>query len=280
MTYTPFDLPKTITKGGSTTTFGYDGDEQRIRKTTPTSETIYVGDLFEQVTSAGLKEFRYSVYSPERVIAIVTREGNEPGTKYLLTDHLGSVETVTDDVGKVIEKRSNDVFGARRNPKWGDPGAVVPGKTTKGFTGHDDEDEFGLVNMKGRLYDPKIARFTATKIGAEVADDLAKVIKGSTATAGAHDKAPIPPQDCIQFEHLGLRVAFGALRPKPHAARRGSSTPCRATESLCISGSCAAWRLGRRRNLLDLGPRGPSVGASLFEQVQIAEDLPFEVPRQ
>lgn len=73
---------------------------------------------------------------------------------------------------------------------------------------------------------------------------------------------PIPPHDGI------------------HGARRGSSTPNRATESLCISGVCAARCLGRRWNLLDLGPLGPSVGAGLFEQVQIAENLSFEVSRQ
>jgi RHS repeat-associated protein len=162
MTYTPFDLPKTITQGGKVTSFGYDGDEQRIRKTTPTSETLYVGDIFEQVTSGVVKEFRYHVHSPERVIAIVTRGGNEPGTKYLHVDHLGSVETVTNDVGKVLEKRSYDAFGGRRNSKWGVPGGVLPSKTKWGYTGHEEDDEFGLVNMKGRLYDPKIARFTTT----------------------------------------------------------------------------------------------------------------------
>lgn len=51
LTYTPFDLPKTITKGGQTTTFGYDGDEHRVRKVSPTSETVYFADLFEQVTT-------------------------------------------------------------------------------------------------------------------------------------------------------------------------------------------------------------------------------------
>jgi YD repeat-containing protein len=43
LTYTPFDLPKTITQGASSITFAYDGDEQRIRKTTPKEETIYSG---------------------------------------------------------------------------------------------------------------------------------------------------------------------------------------------------------------------------------------------
>jgi hypothetical protein len=28
-------------------------------------------------------------------------------------------------------------------------------KTTRGFTGHEEDDEFGLVNMKGRIMDPR-----------------------------------------------------------------------------------------------------------------------------
>ena len=34
--------------------------------------------------------------------------------------------------------------------------------TTRGFTGHEDDEELGLVNMKGRLYDPKVGRFLTT----------------------------------------------------------------------------------------------------------------------
>jgi RHS repeat-associated protein len=102
------------------------------------------------------------VHSPERTIAIVTRGGAEPGTKFLHVDHLGSIETITNDAGARVEKRSNDAFGARRNPEWGGPAIPFTSKTKKGFTGHEEDEEFGLVNMKGRLYDPKIGRFTTT----------------------------------------------------------------------------------------------------------------------
>ncbi len=162
VTYTPFDLPKTATKNGQTTTFEYDGDEQRIRKTSSNSEIIYVGELFEQITNGIATSFRYYVHSPERVIAVVTRGGGETGTNYLHVDHLGSVESVTNENGVVVEKRSYDAFGARRNPEWGGPSISIAGKTKKGFTGHEEEDEFGLINMKGRLYDPKLGRFTTT----------------------------------------------------------------------------------------------------------------------
>ncbi|WP_437685624.1 RHS repeat-associated core domain-containing protein [Sorangium sp. So ce176] len=163
--YTPFDLPERITQGTSTVTFAYDGDQQRIRKTTPEKETLYLGDLYERVTDAasGTVEHRYYVHSPERVVAIVTRGGSDDGVRYVHVDHLGSVDALTDEDGDVIERRSYDPFGQRRNPVWGEPApASFTSKTTQGFTGHESEDEIGLVNMKGRMYDPRIGRFLTT----------------------------------------------------------------------------------------------------------------------
>jgi hypothetical protein len=62
---------------------------------------------------------RYYVYSPERVVAIVTRGGAQAGTRYMHVDHLGSVDALTDEGGAVVERRSYDPFGQRRNPVWG-----------------------------------------------------------------------------------------------------------------------------------------------------------------
>jgi RHS repeat-associated protein len=95
---------------------------------------------------------------------VVTRGGVAPGTSYLHVDHLGSVNAVTDEKGAVKERRSYDVYGQRRNPVWGEPppASFSEKTTTKGFTGHESDEELGLVNMKGRLMDPKLGRFTTT----------------------------------------------------------------------------------------------------------------------
>jgi RHS repeat-associated protein len=62
----------------------------------------------------------------------------------------------------VVERRSYDAFGKRRSPVWGQASpASFSSKTTKGFTGHEG-DELGLVNMKGRIFDPKLGRFLTT----------------------------------------------------------------------------------------------------------------------
>ncbi|HRI67383.1 MAG TPA: RHS repeat-associated core domain-containing protein [Polyangium sp.] len=208
--YTPFDLPKTITQGANVVSFGYDGDEQRIRKTTSTSERLYVGDIFEQVTKGAAKEFVYYVHSPERVVAIVTRGANEPGTKWLHADHLGSVESVTNALGDVVEKRSYDAFGARRNPLWGLPGGMTSSGVTKGFTGHEEDEEVGLVNMKGRLYDPKLARFTTTD------PVIADVWDGQSFNAYAYTwNNPLAFTDPSGFEAVDVWDEIIIIEPAP-----------------------------------------------------------------
>jgi len=166
ISYTPFDLPKTIAQQGTgTITFAYDGDEQRIRKSTPSEETFSFGDLYERVTekASGTTAHRYYVHSPERAVAIVTRGGAKPGTLYVHVEHLGSVDVLTDEGGAVVERRSYDPFGKRRNPVWGQPPPMsFTSATTQGFTGHESDDELGLVNMKGRIYDPRVGRFLMT----------------------------------------------------------------------------------------------------------------------
>ncbi len=60
-------------------------------------------------------------------------------------------------------RTSYDPFGQRRNPIWGQaPPGSFTSKITKGFTGHEGDDELGLVNMRGRIFDPKLGRFLTT----------------------------------------------------------------------------------------------------------------------
>jgi RHS repeat-associated protein len=157
-------MPKALTvsdKPGPVT-LEYDGHQQRIRKTTWDTETVYFGDLYERVIDkqSGTVAYRYYVYGPERLVATVTRvKGESDATLFVHVDHLGSMDALTDDASKVVERRSYDAFGARRNPQWGmSPGSFTKA-TTRGFTGHEGDDELGLVNLKGRLLDPQLGRF-------------------------------------------------------------------------------------------------------------------------
>jgi RHS repeat-associated protein len=161
VTYTTFDLPRTITRPQGNVDIAYDGDQQRIQKSVSNGDvTLYFGALYQRVTHAdGSQEHRYHVLAGGRAVAIVTRGGATPGTRYVHADNLGSVDVLTDEAGSVAERKSFDAFGARRDPQWGKTGAPPASQTTMGFTGHEEEEELGLVNMRGRIYDPKLGRF-------------------------------------------------------------------------------------------------------------------------
>ncbi|MDR2010953.1 MAG: RHS repeat-associated core domain-containing protein, partial [Bacteroidales bacterium] len=91
-----------------------------------------------------------------------------PGTTddkmlYLLKDHLGSVVKVLSINGNTVtslESFSYDVWGNRRNPiTWENTNITTPTYIYKGFTGHEHIEGFGLIHMKGRVYDPALGLF-------------------------------------------------------------------------------------------------------------------------
>ena len=49
-------------------------------------------------------------------------------------------------------------FGQRTDAQ-GKPLASTPSATGSGFTGHEHDDDLGLINMRGRVFDPVIRRF-------------------------------------------------------------------------------------------------------------------------
>lgn len=77
-------------------------------------------------------------------------------------DHLGSVTSVTSGgIGGASEERdSYDAWGKRRNADaTDDPGCTESSVLTRGFTEHEMLDQFCLVNMNARLYDPGLGLF-------------------------------------------------------------------------------------------------------------------------
>jgi len=68
--------------------------------------------------------------------------------------------SATNDKGKVVEEYAYDPWGLRRNPtKWHEPDTRKSFLFDRGYTLHEHLDDFGLVNMNGRVYDPLLAQF-------------------------------------------------------------------------------------------------------------------------
>ncbi|AUX44003.1 uncharacterized protein SOCE26_054620 [Sorangium cellulosum] len=158
--YTAFDLPRRLMKEGRRWDFSYDAFGARVKKAQDGEETIYVGGLYERRTDAsGTQRHVFRVGSPEGEVAQVVFAGpGEERTLYVHSDPLGSVGVVTDDAGKEVERLHYEPFGRRidENGKALEP---AEREVKHGFTGHRHDEELGLIDMGGRLYDPNLRRF-------------------------------------------------------------------------------------------------------------------------
>ncbi|WP_369276479.1 RHS repeat-associated core domain-containing protein [Streptomyces sp. R11] len=180
VTYNDLNLPATHTPtSGTTTAFLYDGNGERIRKTGSQSTITYLPGLYERHQSGTNTDHRLLVKAEGRTVATLAyRETADAATVtkqptlYTHTDHLGSPRLITKHTGPtssfaaaVVEKRSYDALGKLRNPDLtrGDDQyttGIQPRTLHQGYTGHDEDDELNLVNMRARLYDPTLGRFT------------------------------------------------------------------------------------------------------------------------
>ena len=117
-----------------------------------------------------------------------TKDNGTEKMYYIHKDYLGSFETVTDEFGQVVEKLSFDPCSVkpgfrkrcapetlveliptalahregcrRRNPtNWTYNNIPETYRFDRGFTGHEHLDNFDLINMNGRVYDPWLGRF-------------------------------------------------------------------------------------------------------------------------
>ena len=159
LTWTSFNKPAQISQGTTTSTLTYDANFNRIKKVTPSSTTIYVGSHYQRVTTGTLVEHKHYIGAGRATVVYTQRSTGTNDTRYLLTDHLGSVDTITDENGAVLQRLSNDAHGKRRNSNWTDATGAITSITPIGFTGHEMDDEAGLINMRAREYDPVLGRF-------------------------------------------------------------------------------------------------------------------------
>ena len=180
--YNSFDKPTTITKGDHTTTFDYGPSRGRYKRTDqvdhpdtgagPIKTTRYIGNV-ERIQTEGQNEITWRRHLGGAVYTLKTDSGFQPlsgadaNTRhYLYQDHLGSTDVITNEAGEVIQSLSFDAWGQRRNEQ--DWEAILSQSqlkafdtdiTNRGFTGHEQMDEVGLIHMNGRVYDPKLGRF-------------------------------------------------------------------------------------------------------------------------
>lgn len=161
--WTYFDLPRSIAEGGQTTTFSYDAFGRRVLKEMGTTWTLTLGGVFEDRSIGAGRRTTRTVTFEGRVVAVVQTEAYQTTRRYVHVDRLGSGATVTGGMGsnaQLFDRVKYDPFGERRNPlALAQPTQLPHALPSSGFTGHEQDDDVGLTNMKGRLYDARLGRF-------------------------------------------------------------------------------------------------------------------------
>ena len=72
----------------------------------------------------------------------------------------------------MVERLSFDAWGRRRLASWQDAPELPESSLSRGFTGHEQLDEVGLIHMNGRVYDPDIGRFLSADPFIQAPEDI------------------------------------------------------------------------------------------------------------
>lgn len=91
---------------------------------------------------------------------VLKGDGTTQEYLYLHRDNQGSIITITNQNAIVAEKRLFDAWGSVAKIEDGNGNVLASFVILdRGYTGHEHLFTVGLINMNGRLYDPKLHRF-------------------------------------------------------------------------------------------------------------------------
>lgn len=157
VTWTSFDMPRTIAKGGETSTFYYGADRQRVKQVRSDGVTFWYSGAIEVEVSGG--SVKVKTYLPSNLGVEIESAGTSK-VYYTHLDRLGSVMALSDEAGMLSEQLAYDAWGKRRQQATPSTPDSIDGQIdNKGFTGHEMLDKVDLVHMNGRVYDPLVVRF-------------------------------------------------------------------------------------------------------------------------
>lgn len=186
--YTMHDKVKCIERGDDVLTIDYGYDRQRIGMTEwieashSTTSKLYVGNCEFNKEVNRRRHLTYltgplGVFAVYEELGPLYKGGGADGGEsddddgggdednfigsvyYLHRDHLGSITTVTNSSGVIVQELSYDAWGNLRNPTtWSGSFTGTP-KFDRGYTGHEHLANYKLINMNGRMYDPLMCCF-------------------------------------------------------------------------------------------------------------------------
>ncbi|MGX5359722.1 RHS repeat-associated core domain-containing protein [Kocuria sp. KH4] len=173
MEYNRTGLPRVLTQAqGGRTEYAYDADGARVSKRDSTQTVLSVPGFFERQmpasTGSGEVHNIHHVVVEGRTVAQIDRvqtASHGPVTdsrmSYLHTDRQNSTTLTSRPNGQRADVYYYHPFGQRVD----ETGTALENARAHGprigYTGHEHDDEDGLIYMKGRMYDPAARRFLA-----------------------------------------------------------------------------------------------------------------------
>ena len=148
----PLRIQAVGSENGPWVGYQYDANGIRIEQTSDSGQIHYAGDLYQERDTNKGKEFCSKVYAERRIVAVYCMRHGSGQVYYFHHDVIGSVDTISNEAGDSIGHFDYKPFGARRRLE-GEHLLDI------GYTGHDQLDLFGLIHMRGRMYDTRLGRF-------------------------------------------------------------------------------------------------------------------------
>ncbi|MBF0522507.1 MAG: hypothetical protein HQL24_05555 [Candidatus Omnitrophica bacterium] len=173
-----------VASSGVTTTFAYDGDGGRVKKTQASGQTsastTYIGALFEKNSDGKATKH---IFAGSSKVCSIESTGNK---YYIHSDHLGSSSVITDQNGQQTAHYEYSPYGVVVQSEGADA-------TNYKFTGKE-LDNTGLYFYGARYYNPELGRFV---------------------TADTIVQAPYNPQTLNRYAYCGNNP-FNYVDPSGH----------------------------------------------------------------
>jgi RHS repeat-associated protein len=167
-TYT-YDGENKISKVDGVLAYVYDGEGQRVRKLVGENRRFVYGIAGELISefdgSTGSLQKEY-IYGADGLVATIEPNAvNSNGTRYLVSDHLGSPRVITNSAAGVVSRHDYKPFGEELSAGVGGRTAgmgfgIVDGVRQK-FTSYERDSESGLDFAGARFYSSGQGRFTS-----------------------------------------------------------------------------------------------------------------------
>jgi len=212
ISYTSFNKADSIIEGNYVYTLSYGAGDQRtisrfydngvLQKT-----VCYVGAYEKEVTGTQVRQLHY-IAGGDGLAAIFVRNNGNDTMYYVHTDHLGSFDVITNQSGQVVQRYSFDAWGRRRNPDdWTYTSVPTSYLFSRGYTGQEHLDQFALINMNGRMYDPVLGRFFSPDNFVQAPD----FTQGFNRYAYCLNNPLVYTDPSGEFWHLIIGAAIGGI---------------------------------------------------------------------